>query len=377
MNIYNNINKIIVKNFCKKSKMSTLLLLCVISIIIFRNTSYSKEKKECPKIIIVSGWENGADIGDAPGEYQFWVERLRLNKRVPISGISTQVLRRNKDGVYGIVLKDGVIDLSALALDKHFDLHRTYWIFTGISGVNPNVASVGSVAWARWVVDGDALREIDDREIPKGWSYGLYAIGAEKPNTLPDNPNHYGSITDAQQLTKAYPLNQGLERWAYMISRNTALRDDPILMERRAKWTKYPNAQKPPMILEGETLGALRYWHGVQRNQWAEDWVHLWTRNQGVFVMTNEESQTNQIEMRLLSRLGYIDADRIMVLRSGSNFTMPSPGTSLIQSMGDEGPGQVAAFDNNERAGAPVVAELIRHWSHYRSHIPSERPSRE
>nr|WP_179192660.1 purine nucleoside permease [Acetobacter indonesiensis] len=324
-----------------------------------------------PKVIVVAGWENGADVGDAPGEYQFWVERLHLDKRVAIAGIPTQIMRRNRDGVYGIVLKDGVTDLAALALDTHFDLRHTYWIFTGISGVNPNVASAGSVAWARWVVDGDALREIDDRAIPDGWPYGLYAIGADKPNTLPNNPNHYGSVTDVAELTKAYPLNQKLEHWAYTISRNVPLRDDPVLAERRAQWTGYPNAQKPPAVLEGETLGALRYWHGAQRNQWAEDWVRLWTRNQGQFVMTNEESQTNQVEMRLLARLGYIDPDRIMVLRSGSNFSMPAPHMSITQSMGDEGPGQVAAFDNNERVGAPVIAELVAHWDYYRAHIPS------
>ncbi|OAG78307.1 Purine nucleoside permease [Acetobacter malorum] len=324
-----------------------------------------------PKVIVVAGWENGADTGDAPGEYQFWVERLHMDKRVPVTGIPTQILRSNKDGVYGLVLKDGVTDLAALALDPHFDLHHTYWLFTGISGVNPNVASAGSVAWARWVVDGDALREIDDRTIPKGWPYGLYAIGAEKPNTLPSDPNHYGSVTDVEELTKAYPLNRGLEQWAYTISRTVPLRDDPALAERRTQWTGYPNAQKPPAILEGETLGALRYWHGAERNTWAEDWVRLWTRNQGQFVMTNEESQTNQVEMRVLARFGAIDPQRIMVLRSGSNFSMPPPHMSITQSMGDEGPGQVVAFDNNERAGAPVIAELVAHWDRYRTHIPS------
>lgn len=335
------------------------------------SSSIAASSKIEPKVIVVAGWENGADTGDAPGEYQFWVERLHLDQTVPVTGIPTQILRRNKDGVYGIVLKDGVTDLTALALDPHFDLRHTYWIFTGISGVNPNVASAGSVAWARWVVDGDALREIDDRAIPAGWPYGLYAIGAEKPNTLPDNPNHYGSVTDVAQLTKAYPLNQGLEHWAYTISKDVPLKDDPVLAERRTQWKGYPNAQKPPVVIEGETLGALRYWHGKERNQWAEDWVRLWTRNQGQFVMTNEESQTNQVEMRRLAKFGYIDPDRIMVLRSGSNFSMPAPDMSITKSIGDEGPGQVTAFDNNERVGAPVIAELVAHWGQYRTHIPT------
>lgn len=341
---------------------STTLCMCA---------AQAETPKLAPKVIVVTGWENGADTGDAPGEYQFWVERLHLEQRVAVAGIPTQILRRNKDGVYGIVLKDGVTDLAALTLDKRFDLHQTYWIFTGISGVNPHVASAGSVAWARWVVDGDALREIDDRSIPQGWPYGLYAIGADKPNTLPNDPNHYGSVTDVAALTKAYPLNQGLERWAYALTKNVTLRDDPALVERRKHWSGFPNAQKPPMVLEGETLGALRYWHGAQRNGWAEDWVRLWTKGQGQFVMTNEESQTNQVEMRVLAQFGVIDPERIMVLRSGSNFSMPPPDLSITQSMGDEEAGQVTAFDNNERVGAPVIAELVKHWGTYRNHIPT------
>ncbi|WP_371869857.1 purine nucleoside permease [Asaia siamensis] len=329
------------------------------------------EESVSPRVIIVAGWENGADTGDAPGEYQDWVEREHLTEPVAVRGVKEPILRRNAQGVYGLVLRSGASELMALALDPAFDLKKTYWIFTGISGVNPNVASVGSVAWARWVVDGDALRELDDRSIPADWPYGLYAIGAERPNTLPKDANHYGSVTDVAQLTKAYPLNQGLARWAYDLSKGVKLADDPEIARRRKAWPAGSPASKPPMILMGETLGALRYWHGEARNKWAQDWVKLWTKNQGVFVMTNEESQTNQKEMRLLAQWGYVAPDRIMVLRSGSNPSLPSPGVPLTQSMGDEGPGQIMAFDNNERAGAPVVAELVKHWDRYQDHVPS------
>ncbi|GEN63738.1 purine-nucleoside phosphorylase [Acetobacter oeni] len=323
-----------------------------------------------PRVIVVAGWENGADSGDAPGEYQDWVEREHLSETVPVRGVPGVIFRRNDDGVYGLVLRYGSSDLLTLALDPHFDLTKTYWLFTGISGVNPDVASVGSVAWARWVVDGDAVREVDDRDIPKDWPYGLYAIGAARPDTLPSAANHYGSVTDVAELTRAYPLNQGLARWAFAISRQVRLDDDPKIAAARKVWIGYPLAQKPPFILMGETLGAERYWHGASRNLWAERWVKLWTKDAGTFVMTNEESQSNQREMRLLASRQLIDPERIMVLRSASNFDMPPPGIGPTQSMGDEGPGQPLAFDNNERAGAPVVRELATHWSRYRDTVP-------
>jgi len=322
------------------------------------------------RAVVVANFETGADTGDAPGEFQFWVEREHLNERVPVRG-APGVVRRNAKGLYGIVLRHGITDLAAFVLDPRFDFRKTYWLFTGISGVDPRAASVGSAAWARWVVDGDALREIDDRTIPSDWPYGLWAIGAARPNTLPDNPNHYGSVTNVAELTKAYPLNATLANWAFARTRHIVLPDSPVLRARRAAWKGFPQAMRAPFVLEGETLGSLRYWHGAPRTRWAEDWVHLWTQGRGTFVMTNEESQTNQRAMRVFADQGLVDPRRILVLRTACNFSQPPPGVPVTASIGDEAPGQIAAFDANERVGAPVIDEILTHWERYANEIPS------
>ena len=38
------------------------------------------------RVVVVANWENGADTGDAPGEYQDWVEREHLDEQVPVRG---------------------------------------------------------------------------------------------------------------------------------------------------------------------------------------------------------------------------------------------------------------------------------------------------
>jgi purine nucleoside permease len=55
------------------------------------------------------------------------------------------------------------------------------------------------------------------------------------------------------------------------------LPDNAELQKARALWKGYPNAQRPPFVLMGETLGSVRYWHGPSRTQWARDWIKLWT----------------------------------------------------------------------------------------------------
>jgi purine nucleoside permease len=321
------------------------------------------------RVVVVANFENGADFGDQPGEYQDWVEREHLSETVPVRG-APDVVRRNKAGLYGLVLRHGVTDLAAFVLDPRFDLRKTYWLFTGISGVDPRVASVGSAAWARWVVNGDELREIDDRTIPAGWPYGLWPIGASKPNELPLDPNHFGSAT-VEDLSMAYSLNQGLARWAFNMTKGVKLGDAEVVRDRRQEWVGFPQAQRPPFVLMGETLGSVRYWHGEPRTRWAEDWVNTWTQGKGVFVMTNMESQTYQAAIRVFAKQGLVDPDRVMVLRTASNFSEPPPGVPVTASIGDEEAGQALAYDSNQRVGAPVIHELMDHWDLYRDHIPT------
>jgi purine nucleoside permease len=317
------------------------------------------------KMVVVANFENGKEFGDKPGEYQFWVEREQLSDTVTVRG-ATGVIRRNKHGLYGLLLQN----LMPFLLDPRFDFSNTYWLFTGISGVDPQVASVGSAAWARWVVNGDELREIDDREIQADWPYGLFAIGAMQPNTLPTDANSFGSVESADELGMAYALNQGLARWAFAMTKDIVIPDTPELKQQREAWQGFPNAQRPPFVLMGETLGSVRYWHGPLRTQWARDWVKLWTHGEGVFAMTNMESQSAARTMATFTQLGFVDPQRVMVLRTGSNPSGPPPGVAALATIGDEAPGQVAAYEANYRVGAPVIHEILQHWPLYQQAIP-------
>lgn len=332
------------------------------------------------KVIVVANFEPGEDKGDAPGEFQFWAEREHLDEVIPIKG-ALHPLRRNADGLYGMcwgspdTMLGGVAEqLMSLLLDPRFDFSKTYWLFTGISGVDPELASVGSAAWSRWVVQGDTLREFDDREVAKDWPYGLFAIGADAPNKLPANTESFAGFTDTGKLAMSVKLNQSLAQWAYDRTKNVVIPDSPELQKARAAWKGYPNAQKPPFVLMGETLGSVRYWHGPGRTQWARDWVKLWTGGKGRFAMTNMESQSLAGTMAIAAKQGLVDPARVLVLRTGSNPSMPPPGRSAVESVADEGAGQIAAFEANYRVGVPVVHELLSHWDIYQDHVPGANP---
>ena len=91
----------------------------------------------------------------------------------------------SEDGVLLICTGGGIANATAsilaLGVDTRFDLSEAYWVVAGIAGGDPLDVSLGSAVWARQVVDGDLAYEIDAREIPDDWPYGLLPLGATQP----------------------------------------------------------------------------------------------------------------------------------------------------------------------------------------------------
>jgi purine nucleoside permease len=330
------------------------------------------------KVIVLAGFEVGDDTGDAPGEFQLWVERDRLVDRIRIPG-ADHPLCRNAEGLYGDVgsnTRDPQLTtieesemVMAICLDPRFDLRRTYWLIDGIAGIDPAAGSIGSAVWAENVVDGDSMREVDEADMPAGWPYGLFAIGTEGPSLAPSSKGGgwNGAKLDYSML---YPLNKGLAHWAYAVSKDVPLGDSPGLKALRAKYTGYPLAQVPPRVMLGDSLGSVRYWHGPRRTQWARDWVKYWTKGKGTFTTTSMEQQALVGTLTRMAAKGFVDINRVMVLRTASNYSMPPPGQSVISTIGDESTGTDASIEAAYRVGSAVAHELLRNWAAYGEKVP-------
>lgn len=339
--------------------------------------------KIAPKVIVLAGFEVGDDTGDAPGEFQFWAEREHLTGTLPVPG-APHPLRYNADGLYGSVggnTRDKTLStvpcselIMALCLDPQLDLRKSYWIINGISGIDPAAGPIGSAVWAANVVDGDAMREVGESEMPKDWPYGLFAIGTFAPNQLPKTEGDAGGWGGATlTYTMNYALNPALTQWAYAFSKAHATLDDsPALKAWRDRFTTYAAARQPPQIMLGATLASARYWHGEARTQWARDWVRMWTGGKDRFVTTAMEQAAYVGTLRRMADQGFVDFDRVLMLRSASNYSLPPPGESFLSTVGDESLGTVPAFEAQYRAGSVVVHELLAHWSRYENEIPGQ-----
>ncbi len=324
-----------------------------------------------PKVVIVAMFEPGNDTGDVPGEFQFWVEREKLGQVYPLPQAYHDV-RANADGsIIGIVTGVGntraAATIMALGSDPRFDLAKSYWLVAGIAGIDPADGSLGSAAWAEWVVNGDLGHEIDPREMPADWPTGYVPLRKNKPYEQPPDPD------DSSQVFHLVP---GFVNWAYELTKDVKLADTEALQKRRAAYTGFPNAQRPPFVLKGDTLSSETFWHGRLMNQWANAWVKYHTGGQGNYVTTAMEDIGTLQALTWLTRAGRADVHRALVLRTASNFDMQWPGGTAAESLLGEKITAYSAYlpslEAAYRVGSTVVHELVANWAKYESEIPKK-----
>ncbi|HEY2679560.1 MAG TPA: purine nucleoside permease [Steroidobacteraceae bacterium] len=315
------------------------------------------------KVVILTTFESGASAGTGTraGEFGLWADRLPLRRRLSVPGIEGRVLLSD-DGVLGVVTgmrarpRESV---TALILDRELDVSHAYWIVAGIAGVDPRAGSIGSAAWALYVVDADPVFEMDDREIPEDWSEGLWSLGTDRPGVK-------GSAPGSSDMV--WKLNPGLVNWAYALTRDIPLADTADLKAARAGYSREPAALKPPTVFLGDEVSTTRFWHGERRTQWARDWMKLWTDGAGTFAMTACEDQGILDVLGLFARAGRIDNRRVLVLRTASNYSREADGADPSVHFAHGGAG--AAFEAAYRVGSPVVKALVAGWAEYATTPP-------
>jgi len=88
--------------------------------------------------------------------------------------------------------------------------------------------------------------------------------------------------------------------------------------------------------------------------------------------MTNMEDTGTLTALRRLSRTGQVDLQRVMVLRTASNYTMPPQGMTAAWSTTAPYPEEgLPAIEAAYQVGSRVVHELLGKWSDYEVRIPT------
>jgi purine nucleoside permease len=333
--------------------------------------------------MVVATYETGKDRGDTPGELQYWVERQNLDQKIAVPGVE-HALMTNGKGLYAMVsgtTSRCAVQIMALAADPRFDLTHTYFVLCGIGGGDLKVISLASAVWVQHVVDGNPAFEIDSREIPASWPYGLVAIGATEPGVGSANVDSVpaaGASEDGSGGigTVAFKLNPALVKWAYDMTKDVQIPWTESMRAFGRKFEGYPNAEKPPTVLMGDSMGVDRFWFGETMTRWAEDWDRIYTRGKGTYAICDCEDAGMCLAFQRLAKMGKVDFNRLLILRTASNFSVPSKGVSATDGLFKEtvsdsgGTGYLPAIDADYRVGSVVVLELLNNWEKYRDRTP-------
>ena len=182
----------------------------------------------------------------------------------------------------------------------------------------------------------------------------------------PDRPPPTGEM---------YRLNPELTEWAYQLTKDIELPDDPSVREERELYTEHPNAQGKPVVMKGDHIAALTFWHGRLLNDWANQLVSYWTDGKGNMVTSAMEDTGSYLSLSWLDRIGRVDKDRVMVLRMGSNFTMQPPGRTAAENLlketkGYRYAGLEIAVESGYIVGSRVVDEILANWEQYEHETP-------
>jgi purine nucleoside permease len=325
------------------------------------------EKKIPVKVVVVTMFERGADTGDQPGEFQNWVEREKLDRVIKFPQ-GWRDLRMNKDGVLAICTGVGTAraaaSIMALGMDPRFDLTKAYWLVAGIAGIDPLDGSIGSAAWAEWVLDGDLAHEIDAREIPADWKTGMIPLRKSKPYEMPRRLPDEGEV---------YQLDGRLVDWAFELTKNVKLEDNEAMRAQRERYGAAA-ARRPPFVLRGDTMSSGTFWHGKKLSEWANDWTKYYTDGKGEYVTTAMEDTGTLQSLTWLQAAGKADRRRVLVLRTASNFDQQRDGITASASLAETKIGGYVAYlpslDAAHRVGSVVVHELVRDWKRYRDAMP-------
>jgi len=300
-------------------------------------------------------------------EAQHWVERLGLTQEVKVPGLSAEypTVRCNAQQVCLMVTGMGQTNAAAstlaLGLSSEFDLRKTYFVVAGIAGINPHHGTIGTAAWAHYLVEFGTQWEIDSRDAPKDWPTGYLGINTKGPNEKP--PLDY--------KTEVFELNPALQAKALALSKDVALSES----KESTAWRKhypYAPANLPPKVTQCDTLAGNTWFSGTRLSERAETWTRLLTDNKGVYCTTQQEDNSTYEALLRASHAGKVDISRLAVVRAGSDFDRPYPGYSEVDNLlkyADQG-GFVPALENLYRAGNPLVQEIVGHWDQWQKGVP-------
>jgi purine nucleoside permease len=252
---------------------------------------------------------------------------------------------------------NAAITIASLVASPQFDLTSTYFLIGGIAGVNPEVATISAVTFARYAVQVALQYEFDVREIPANFSTGYVPQGSTQPDEYPQSI--YG--------TEVFEVNDALKKLAVGFARTATLNDSAEAVAYRAMYASddrlYAAGTQAPSVVECDVATSDVYYSGKLLGEAFGNYTKLVTNGTGVYCTTAQEDNATLEAMIRGAAAGLVDFSRIIIMRTASDMDRPYPGQAATTNLFWSNQGAFEpAVQNIYLAGVKVVEGIIGAW---------------
>ena len=300
-------------------------------------------------------------------EGEIWRARRDLDQPAAVPGLpaASPDVHCGRDGVCQVTTGMGYANASAsiaaLVYSRQFDLRQTYWLVAGVAGIDPKHGTLGSAAWARYLIDFGLQWELDSRDAPKDWPTGRLGINTRHPGEKP--ALEYG--------TEVFELNDRLVQRALALSGNVRLSDSPAAQQARAAYPSAP-ANQPPSVIQCDTLSSDTWFAGARLSERANVWAAQLTDGRAAPCTSQQEDNATYEVLKRAATAGLVDVRRVAVLRAASDFDQAPPGGDEADTLLNyqAAGGFVPALTNLYLAGNPLVQDIVDRWPAWQDGVP-------
>lgn len=313
-------------------------------------------QRVAPKVLIIGLYSDEGEAWHHIPEFDL----LAHNITVPgLSSIFPQAHCTADGQICQVVGGEGEINaansIASVIQSHYFDLRKTYFLVAGVAGVNPEVAGVGSVTFARFLTQPDLEYEFDAREIPSNWTTGYVPQGSTQPGEYPSEI--YG--------TECYEVNTKLRDLAIGFAKTAKLNDTADAAAFRATYAGYaPYAAgaQGPKVVACDVATADTYVSGRLLSEAWQNYTTLITNGKGLYCTTAQEDNAIAEAVLRGNLAGLTDFSRLIVMRTASDFDRQAPGTNPQVNLFTGYAGYEPALANIYHAGVKVVEGIVTHW---------------
>ena len=226
----------------------------------------------------------------------------------------------------------------------------------GIAGINPEVATLGSVTFARYAVQVALQYELDAREIPSNFTTGYVPFGVTTPNQYPTIL--YG--------TEVFEVNVALRDLAIEFAKKAILNDSAEAIAYRANYAKasiYSAGAAPPGVVACDVATSDVWYSGRILSESFGKFTTLITNGSGIYCSTAQEDNATLEVLVRAAKAGLVDFARAIVMRTASDFDRQYPGEEATTNLfwANQG-GFEPSLQNIYLAGVKVVQGILEHW---------------